>query len=93
MRTFKHWKIKTKYLFTWMCESSKGLRDRVPILVHWLSPPQKIDKTIRHNLLKLSKYGYTYKLKYNSETLENFQCMTERIRRIKLGRRIKVYQI
>ena len=70
MRTFKFWKIKTNYLFTWMCESCKGLRDRVHILVHWLSPPQKIDKIIRHNLLKLSKYGYTYQFKYNSETLE-----------------------
>jgi hypothetical protein len=53
-----------------MCESSKGLRDRVHILVHWLSPPQKIDNIIHHNLLKLSKYGYTYKLKYDSKTLE-----------------------
>ena len=70
MRTFKFWKIKTNYLFTWMCESSEGLRDRVHILVHWSSPPQKIDKIIRHNLLKLSKYDYTYKLKCNSETLE-----------------------
>ena len=53
-----------------MCESSEGLRDQVHILVHWSSPPQKIDNIIRHNLLKLSKYGYTYKLKCNSETLE-----------------------
>ena len=53
-----------------MCESSKGLRDRVHILVHWSSPPQKIDKIIRHNLLKLSKYCYTYKLQCNFETLE-----------------------
>ena len=57
------------------------------------SPPQKMDKTIRHDLLRFSKYDYTYKLKYNSEALENFQCMTERIRRIKLDRRIKVSQI
>ena len=70
MRTFKFWKIKTNYLFTWMCESSNGLRDRVHSLVHWSSPPQKIDKIIRHNLQKLSKYGYTYKRKCNSETLE-----------------------
>ena len=93
MRTFKYWKIKTNYLFTWMCESCKGLGDRVPILVHWLSPPQKIDKTIRHDLLKFSKYSYTYKFKYNSETLEKFRCITERMRRIKLGRKIKVSQI
>ena len=52
-----------------------------------------MDKTIRHDLLSFSKYDYTYKLKYNSETLENFQRMTEQIRRIKLGRRIKVSQI
>ena len=70
MRTFKYWKIKTNYSATWMCESSKGLRDRVHILVHSLSPPQKIDKTILHSLQKLSKYDYTYKLKCNSETLE-----------------------
>ena len=93
MRTFKYWKIKTNYLFTWMCESSEGLRDRVHILVHWSSPPQKIDKTIRHDLLKFSKYGYTYKFKYNSETLEKFRCMAERMRRIKLGKKIKVSQI
>ena len=29
-----------------------------------------MDKTIRHDLLRFSKYGYTYKLKCNSETLE-----------------------
>ena len=34
-----------------------------------------MDKTIRHDLLRFSKYDYTYKLKYNSETLENFQCI------------------
>ena len=77
-------KIKINYLFTWMCESSNGLRDRVHSLVHWFSPPQKFDNTIRHSLLKLSKYDYTYKLKCNSETLEKrFQCKAERIRRIK----------
>ena len=53
-----------------MCDSSSRLRDQVYILVHWLSPPQKIDNTIRRSLLKLSKYDYTYKLKCNSETLE-----------------------
>ena len=53
-------------------------------------PPQRL---ICHDLLKISKYDCTYKVKYNSETLENFQCMTERIRRIKLDRRIKVSQI
>jgi len=31
---------------------------------------KKFDKTIRHDLLKFSKYDYTYKLKCNSETLE-----------------------
>ena len=70
MRTFKYWKIKANYSITWMCESSNGLRDRVHSLVHWSSPPQKIDKTIRHDLLTFSKYGYTYKVKCNSETLE-----------------------
>ena len=67
---FHLWKINTNSLFTFICESSEGLRDRVHILVHWSSPPQKIDKTIRHSLLKLSKYDYTYKRKCNSETLE-----------------------
>ena len=38
-----------------------------------------IDKIIRHDLLKLSKYGYTYKFKYNSEALEMFQCVAERM--------------
>ena len=90
---FHLWKIKTNSLFTCICESSEGLRDRVHILVHWSSPPQKIDKTIRHDLLTFSKYGCTYKFKYNSETLEKFRCMTERMRRIKLRRMIKVSQI
>ena len=76
-----------------MCESSEGLRDRVHILVHWSSPPQKIDKTIRHDLLKFSKYGYSYKFKCNSETLEKFRCMAEQMRRIKFGRKINVSQI
>ena len=53
----------------------------------------KNDKTIRYDLLNFSKYGYTYKFKYNFETLENFQCKAERIRRIKLGRKIEVSPI
>ena len=53
-------------------------------------PPQRL---ICHDLLKISKYDYTYKVKYNFETLEKFQCKAERIRRIKLGRKIKVSQI
>ena len=76
-----------------MCESRERLRDQVHFLCTCQSPPQKMDKTIRHDLLKFSKYGYTYKLKCNSDTLENFRCMAERMRRIKLGRRIKVSQI
>ena len=67
---FQLWKIKTNSLLTCICELSEGLKDQVHILVYWSSAPQKIDKIIRHNLLKLSKYGYTYKLKCNSETLE-----------------------
>ena len=90
---FQLWKIKTNSLFTCICESSEGLRDRVHILVHGSSPPQKIDKTIRHDLLKFNKYGYTYKFKYNSETLEKFRCIAGRMRRIKLGRKIKFSQI
>ena len=36
-----------------------------------------MDKTIRHDLLEFSKHGYAYKFKYNSETLEKFQCIAE----------------
>ena len=54
------------------------------------SPPQRL---ICHDLLKISKYDYTYKVKYNSVTLERLQCMTKQMRRIKLGRKIKVSQI
>ena len=72
---FHLWKIKTNSLFTCIFESSEGQRDRVHLVVRWLGPLQKIDKTIRHDLLKFSKYGYTYKFKYNSETLENFRCI------------------
>ena len=93
MRIFHLWKIKTSSLFTCICESSGGLRDQVHILMHWSSPPQKIDKIICHHLIRFSKYGYTYQFKYNSETLENFQCFAGRMRIIKLGRRIKVSQI
>ena len=53
-------------------------------------PPQIL---ICHDLLKISKYDYTYKVKYNSVTLERLQCMTKQMRRIKLGRKIKVSQI
>ena len=53
-------------------------------------PPQRL---ICHDLLKISKYDYTYKVKYNSVTLERLQCMTKQMRRIKLGRKIKVSQI
>ena len=53
-------------------------------------PPQRL---ICHDLLKISKYDYNYKVKYNSVTLERLQCMTKQMRRIKLGRKIKVSQI
>ena len=42
----------------------------------------KIGKTIRHDLLKVSRFGYAYKFKYNFETLEKFQCMAERMRSV-----------
>ena len=48
-------------------------------------PPQRL---ICHDLLKISKYDYTYEVKYNSVTLERLQCMTKQMRRIKLGRKI-----
>ena len=53
-------------------------------------PPQRL---ICHDLLKISKYDSTYEVKYNSVTLERLQCMTKQMRRIKLGRKIKVSQI
>ena len=53
-------------------------------------PPQRL---ICHDLLKISKYDYTYEVKYNSVTLERLQCMTKQVRIIKLGRKIKVSQI
>ena len=66
---FHLWKIKTNSLITCICESIKGLRDQV----HWVcagqGPPQR---SIRHDLLKFSKYGYTCKFKYNSVILKRF---------------------
>ena len=72
----------------WKIKSSE--RNKVCALV---KSTTKNEKTIRHELLKFSKYGYAYKFKYNSETLEKVQCMAGRIRRIKLGRKIKVSPI
>ena len=80
---FHLWKIKSS-------EKTKGSSTHSCALV---KSTTKIDKTIRHDLLKFSKYGYTYKFKYNSKTLEKFQCMAERMRIIKLGRKIKVSPI
>ena len=50
-----------------------------------------IDKTIRHDLLKLSKYGYTYKFKYNSEALKSFQCVTERMEKNQIRQKDKSF--
>ena len=44
--------------YTWVCVDQ----------VH-----HKVDKIIHYDLLKFSKYGYTYKFKYSSGSLEKFQ--------------------
>ena len=65
---FSSLKIKTNSLITCICESIEGLRNEV----HWVcagqGPPQRL---ICHDLLKIRKYDYTYKVKYNFVTLEN----------------------
>ena len=53
----------------------------------------KANKVIHYDLLKFSKYGYAYKFKCNSETLERFQWLAKWIIRIKLGRKINASPI
>ena len=66
-------KIGTNSLFTYVCELSEGIKDLVHIDVHWSDPPQKTIKSIRHDLLMFSKYGYAYKIKCSSNTLKSFK--------------------
>ena len=50
----------------------------------------KSDKDIRHDLLKFSKYGYTYKIEYNSELTEIVSINNRTNKKNQEGRKIKV---
>ena len=92
MRTFIFGKLRLilVHLYMWVKWRTKGSSTPCYALVRSTT---KNDKTIRHDLLKFIKHGYAYKFKYTYETLEKVQCMAERMRRIKLGRKIKVSPI
>ena len=51
-------------------------------------PPQRL---ICHDLLKISKYDYTYEVKYNSVTLERLQCMTKTNEKNQIGQKDKSF--
>ena len=65
-------------MYVWVKWRTKGLGTLGCVLVRSTT---KVDKIIRYDLLKFSKYGYAYKFKCNSETLEKFQYMAEWIKK------------
>ena len=50
----------------------------------------KSEKDIHHDLLKFSKYGYTYKIEYNSELTEIVSINSRMNKKNQEGRKIKV---
>ena len=50
----------------------------------------KSDKDVRHDLLKFSEYGYTYKIEYNSKFIERVSVNSKTNKKNQVGRKIKV---